>query len=143
MGGPPRHDTLHASCVSLDQNAVLILGASGAGKSGLALQLMALGAALIADDRTVLTRRDDVVMASCPPTLSGMIEARHVGILAADPAPPAPVRLVVDLNVDETDRLPPFREVTLLGCKVNLLHRAAHAHFPSAILQYLKGGRRA
>jgi HPr kinase/phosphorylase len=41
---------LHASAVSLDGNGVLICGASGTGKSTLALQLMALGAELIADD---------------------------------------------------------------------------------------------
>jgi len=50
---PTQENVLHASCVCLEGRAVLIRGASGSGKSGLALQLIALGAALVADDRTV------------------------------------------------------------------------------------------
>ena len=41
---------LHASCIAVHGRGVLILGPSGAGKSSLALQLMALGADLVADD---------------------------------------------------------------------------------------------
>ena len=67
--------TVHASCVACDGAGVLILGASGAGKSGLALNLMALGAALVADDRVVLSREGDVVLAACPLPLRGLIEA--------------------------------------------------------------------
>jgi len=43
--------TIHASCVAVDGKGLLITGASGSGKSALALQLMAFGAHLIADDR--------------------------------------------------------------------------------------------
>ena len=88
--------TLHASCVALDGRGVLILGRSGAGKSSLALELMALGARLVADDRTVLHADDGAPVASCPPAILGKIEARGVGILAADPSP------VDDLDRQET-----------------------------------------
>ena len=43
---------LHGSCVAVEGRGVLIVGPSGAGKSSLALALMALGAELVADDRT-------------------------------------------------------------------------------------------
>ena len=45
---------LNASCVAWQGRGALILGRSGAGKSALALQLMALGADLVSDDRTEL-----------------------------------------------------------------------------------------
>ena len=45
-------------------------GPSGAGKSSLALQLMAWGADLVADDRTLLRERSDgAIEALAPPTL--------------------------------------------------------------------------
>ena len=48
---------LHATCVAVDGRGLLILGPSGSGKSALALQLIALGAQLVADDRTRVSRR--------------------------------------------------------------------------------------
>ena len=67
---------VHASCVALGGRGVLILGGSGAGKSGLALQLMAYGAALVSDDRTILSNRDGALQAAAPDTIRGRIEAR-------------------------------------------------------------------
>ena len=46
---------LHASCISINGKAVLILGKSGSGKSDLALRLIDSGATLVADDRVILT----------------------------------------------------------------------------------------
>lgn len=132
---------LHASCVARDGRAVLILGASGSGKSGLALQLMALGAGLVADDRTRLWREGDALMADAPPALRGRIEARQVGILTAPPAGPTPVALVIDMDETETDRLPDHRLVTLLGADIPLARKSELAHFPAAILTYLCGTR--
>jgi HPr kinase/phosphorylase len=51
--------------------------------------------------------------------------------------------LAVDMERVETERLPPRREISLLGRKVSLLHKVENAHFPAAILQYLKRGRSA
>ena len=114
------------------------------GKSALALQLMALGADLVADDGTLIRRgAEGGLWASCPEPIAGRIEARGVGILAADSVPSAQLVLVVDLDQPEPDRLPPFRKITLLGEEVDLLLRVDHAHFASAILQYLKAGRAA
>lgn len=131
---------LHATSVSFSGRALLILGPSGSGKSGLALELMALGAALIADDRTEITLRDGHPVAGCPDPIRGRIEARGIGLLAAEPAPPAPVALAVDLGRSETERLPPPRTVELLGEKVPLLHKVETRHFPAALMQYLRGG---
>lgn len=138
---------LHASCVAVGDRAVLILGASGRGKSGLALQLMALGAVLVADDRTCVELRGEdakkQVMAEAPPVLRGLIEARGVGLLTAEAVGPVAVALVVDLDRTETERLPPLRSFTLLGQTLPLVHMVDSPAFPAAILQYLKGGRSA
>jgi HPr kinase/phosphorylase len=133
--------TLHASCVALGNFAVLIRGASGAGKSALALELMAYGAMLIADDQTILRHSDQGVIVECPPSIRGRIEARGVGILAATGRARAILRLVADLDGCEQDRLPPRREIDVLGCTIPLLYPTPNAHFAPAILQYLKGGR--
>ncbi|SEW46426.1 Hpr(Ser) kinase/phosphatase [Cognatiyoonia koreensis] len=132
---------LHATCVAVGGAGVLITGASGSGKSNLALQMLALGAVLVADDRVLLTETDGHLMATCPPTLVGLIEARGIGILNAQSCAGAPVRLAVDLSTVETERIPPRREVTLLGVHIPLFHRASDIHLASAILQFMRAGR--
>jgi HPr kinase/phosphorylase len=132
---------VHSSCVCVGNNAALILGRSGLGKSDLALQLMAYGAELVADDQTCLSLQDGQVLATCPSTITGQIEARGVGILAVASCAKAIVRCVIDLNTEETDRHPPVRHVEILNVKLPLLHRSVQCHFPAAILLYLKGGR--
>lgn len=140
-GPSPFH--VHATCVAYQRRGVLLTGPSGSGKSALGLKLMALGARLVADDQTILQARDGVLLASCPPAICGMIEARGVGLLSCEPEVEVPLVLAVDLAQVETERLPPERHVSYLGCVITLFHNPGHDHFSSAILQYLKGGRRA
>lgn len=139
----PQEDgvVIHASCVAVDGRAALIQGASGSGKSVLALQLMALGAGLVADDRTRLWRHGAVLMADAPATLRGRIEAREVGILTAPAAGPAEVALVIDMDTAESERLPPMRSISVHDVGLPLVRKSYLAHFPAAILTYLKGGR--
>lgn len=134
---------LHASTVALNGRGLLILGPSGAGKSSLALRLLSLGARLVADDRTELARQGDSLVARCPPALRGLIEARGVGLLRSDPAPTADLALVVDLGQTETDRLPTDRRITILGVSLPLVLASPHAHFPDALMLYLRHGRHA
>jgi HPr kinase/phosphorylase len=117
----------------------LITGASGSGKSSLALELMAFGAVLVADDRVCLQRVGEAVLASPPPATRGLIEARFVGLLRA-PWAPAPVLAVLDLDRVEAARLPEPRLIRLLGCDLPLLLRPGHAPFAAAMLQFLKAG---
>ena len=132
--------TVHATAIVFAGQGVLIRGRSGAGKSALALELLAFGAALIADDQVVLTQADGRVTASCPAALSGMIEARGFGILRAIPADPAPLACVVDLDLTDDDRLPARRSVTLLGCRLPLIHLPIGARIAPALLQFLRAG---
>jgi HPr kinase/phosphorylase len=133
--------TLHATTVAVDGQGILITGPAGAGKSSLALSLMALGARLVADDRTILTAEGEVLVATCPPTLQGMIEARGIGILRADPVAAVVVTVAVDMGQIETNRLPDPRDVTYLGRMVPLVLGQRLPHFPSALLHYVRAGR--
>ncbi|MFZ5750727.1 MAG: HPr kinase/phosphorylase [Pseudomonadota bacterium] len=132
---------LHAGCVAFEGRGILILGPSGSGKSALALDLMALGCRLVSDDRTDLVARDGRLFASAPAILRGVIEARGIGLLRADPVDRAEVALAVDLGQTETERLPPRRHICVCGVDLPLLLGPSSPHFPAAVLQYLRGGR--
>jgi serine kinase of HPr protein (carbohydrate metabolism regulator) len=92
--------TIHATVVAIGEDGVLIRGASGSGKSSLALALIETGtppATLVADDRVILTARDGALHAAVPTSIAGLIELRGLGILARPFVSPVPVRLCVDL----------------------------------------------
>ncbi|RME14614.1 MAG: serine kinase [Alphaproteobacteria bacterium] len=119
----------------------MVTGPSGSGKSSLCLQLIALGARLIADDLTRLVLRDGWPWACAPPRLSGVVEARGIGLLRVPFCEAAPLALVVDLEVPETERLPKPAFEKVLGTEVARLQRVDAPHFPSAIMALAKGGR--
>lgn len=139
--GPDGQLQLHASTVVFNGKAVAICGPSGSGKSAIALELIALNGSLLADDITWLDETPNGLIASCPPSISGQIEARGVGILNASPSGPTPLHLVVDLGTIEPDRLPDPKSVTLLGHKIALLHTPATRHFAHVIAHYMLHGR--
>jgi HPr kinase/phosphorylase len=129
-------DMLHASCVAMQGRAALLLGPSGTGKSALAIELLALGAALVADDATVLRREGGRLLASAPPGAPALIEARGVGLIPAPLAPETPLLLAVDLAQQVDERLPPRRAIRLLGVALPLLCAA-----PAAVVALcLRGG---
>lgn len=133
--------TLHASCVAVEGKGVLIKGSSGSGKSALALQLIALGAVLVADDRTLIEARGGVLYASPPTAIAGLIEARFVGILQQPYKPQAELALVVDLMKLEQTRLPPQRSIDVLDITLPCLHKVDAPYFPAAIHAYMTGSR--
>jgi len=109
---------MHGSAVAYDGIGVLIIGASGSGKSSLAAGLIALGADLVADDQVCLKREDGKLTASAPETLAGLCEHRGIGVLKLPYAAEAEVRLVVDLDVVEVKRLPDKSYLTILDIKL-------------------------
>jgi HPr kinase/phosphorylase len=139
-GGDTAQVRLHASTVAFpcgtDWAALVILGRSGAGKSELAITLMALGARLVADDQTEFYREGAQLRASAPPALSGLLEMRGMGLLRADPVT-ALVRAVVDLDQLERDRLPHPRQYKLLDLCFPLFHRIDSMAFAAALRQYM------
>lgn len=138
------HQIVHASCVAIDGRGLLILGPSGVGKSGLAIRMIGLGATLVSDDRTRLDAMAGQLTASCPnPDLSGLVEARGLGIVRAPASGPVTLALAVDLGQVEPDRLPPTRTLTLMGIPLRLVLHPQNDHFPDALMLYLRHGRQA
>ncbi|HEY4125759.1 MAG TPA: HPr kinase/phosphatase C-terminal domain-containing protein [Rhizomicrobium sp.] len=107
---------IHASCIRLERAGaafgappkagVLILGASGAGKSALVLELIAAGAKLVADDRVELFVRARRLIARAPANIAGFLEVRGLGIVEIPHARDAAVTLVVKLTDAAPPRLP-------------------------------------
>ena len=132
---------VHGTCVAVDGNAVLFIGASGSGKSTAALRLMQAGAVLVADDQTILTREQDQLTVSCPAGFEGMIEARGIGVLSVEHSPKAQLHTVVDMDQTELQRLPPARTHEILGILVNLIHGKDNPVLDIGLLALLKGAR--
>jgi len=113
-GGP----SVHASAVRVGPMAVLIRGPSGAGKSRLAFDLIMAGrsgvvesAVLVGDDRVHLATVGDEIVVRPAPLLAGLIEIRGLGIRRCDFVEHATVGLVVDLDADDAERLPPAKSL--------------------------------
>lgn len=101
----PPVSTIHATCVAIGGNGVLLLGPSGAGKSDLALRLIDRGARLVADDRCELAELGGRLHCAPPDVLAGQIEVRGIGIIERPWTAPVPVVLAVRL-VERTERMP-------------------------------------
>ena len=99
-------ETIHATGVSIGGYGVLLTGASGAGKSDLALRLIDRGARLICDDRVIVEPSHPLPLLHSAPNIAGMIEIRGVGIMALPHVDAIPLRLAVTLD-QPVDRLPP------------------------------------
>jgi len=96
---------IHASCVAIGSDGVLLLGPSGAGKSDLALRLIDEGAKLVADDRTLLFVSRRALHAKSPASIKGLLEIRGLGIVELPVRAAVKIALVVRLG-GEGARLP-------------------------------------
>lgn len=92
---------LHGSCVARNDDAILLVGPPGSGKSDLALRLLARGFDLVADDQVDIAGG----LASAPASVAGLLEARGVGIVRMPYRSRVRLVLIVDLAT-QPDRLP-------------------------------------
>jgi HPr kinase/phosphorylase len=138
-GAEPRCLAIHATAVLAGEAGLLIRGASGAGKTALALGIVAeglpdgvggrLAGRLVADDRVLLSRIGGGPLVARPhPLIAGQAELRGTGIVRLPSAAAAVLRGVIDLvDLKEISRLPDDGETTvcLLGVPLPLLRLAA------------------
>jgi serine kinase of HPr protein (carbohydrate metabolism regulator) len=131
---------VHGTAIAFGERAVLLRGASGAGKSDVALRLLALPEGgirslgieaigpvrLVGDDQVSISRRGEALVVSSPDTIRGRFEVRGIGIVTIPVAPAARLALVVDL-VDGAgvERMPQETSVRILDRAVPLYRFAA------------------
>lgn len=113
----PSSDRLHATTVAIDGVAVMIEGASGSGKSDLALRLIDRGAVLVSDDQTLVIRVGKTLRARPPSTIAGRIEVRGIGIIAMPHVEDVPVGLLIRIN-GAIERMPERRARKIAGIDV-------------------------
>jgi hypothetical protein len=104
---PPGAWAVHATAVAIGDKALLIRGASKAGKSTLALALIGASTAglpilLVGDDRVLLSWRGDDLVVAPHPRIAGLIEKRGQGILAMPFRTEVPLLGIVDLGIAES-----------------------------------------
>jgi HPr kinase/phosphorylase len=109
---------MHATCVDIGGQGVLIQGRAGKGKSDLALRLIdqpgsgLLGvparlSRLVADDQVIVKLEGGLLVAEAPDRLKGLLEIRGLGILKLPYCRRSPLRLLVTLRPEEEiERLP-------------------------------------
>lgn len=107
-----RENRIHATVVAIGEAGVLLRGASGSGKSSLALALIALArqsgrfARLVADDRAALCACGGRLVARPVAPLEGIVERRGLGLTPEPFTGAVVVRLLVDLTGEEPARMP-------------------------------------
>ncbi|MEM7621031.1 MAG: HPr kinase/phosphatase C-terminal domain-containing protein [Pseudomonadota bacterium] len=112
---------MHGTCIAIDDKAIVLRGASGSGKSDLALRFIHTPfprisapqnfqlqtGRLVADDQVLIHRNGEDLIASCPKQIQGMIEIRGVGLVAVPYLERARIYALVDLvALENVPRLP-------------------------------------
>jgi serine kinase of HPr protein (carbohydrate metabolism regulator) len=112
---PSTEHYIHGTALQFSKKGILLLGNSGSGKSDLALRLMDKGGKLIADDQVIVKRVKDKIIASCPSSLSGLLEVRGIGIIKIASIVQTSLDLVISLSPKEKiERLPESQMYELL-----------------------------
>lgn len=108
---------IHATAIVVGTSGLLFVGPSGAGKSALAFACMsearAFGrfAALVADDRVLVSRVGAHLLARCPHPIAGLLELRHGGIAEVERVPSALMHVAISpVDGATSERLPPEGE---------------------------------
>lgn len=115
-----RHAGLVARQIAGRWRGALIEGASGAGKSDLALRALAAGFRLVTDDRTLVFASEGALYGRAPAALAGLIEVRGVGVLPETVLRQAQIAMVVRCAAEPraVERLPEPRLEPLLGVEL-------------------------
>ena len=134
---------IHATVISVDGRGLAFVGPSGGGKSSLAFdclseaRLASVPAALIADDRVIISLENGQIYASCPEPIRGLIELRYGGIVSVDHVDRTQLNyIVMPVGADESHRLPPEDEQFELvaGLRLPVVRVPMWSRFPLSLI---------
>ncbi|MBL8584222.1 MAG: HPr kinase/phosphatase C-terminal domain-containing protein [Rhizobiaceae bacterium] len=121
-------ENIHATAIAIGDRGILVLGASGAGKTSLSLSLVnqvrqAGGfASLVADDQVMLSGVGGRLVGRCADTIAGLVELRGLGPRPIEHLASTVVDLVVRLvPAADAQRFPEPESVAMCGCSLPLL----------------------
>jgi serine kinase of HPr protein (carbohydrate metabolism regulator) len=114
------HAGLIAAFGSAGWQGVLLEGASGAGKSDLALRAMDRGFRLVADDRTIIWCSERKLYGRAPKVLHGLIEIRGLDVVEVPAVDFCRIALIArcDIGGPGVDRIPESSWAEYLGVRV-------------------------
>jgi HPr kinase/phosphorylase len=142
--------SIHATVVAIGETGILIRGASGSGKSSLAMDLIYVAehqscfASLVGDDRIDLDNCGGRLIARSHRLIRGLVEQRGLGLVRMPHEPAVVARLVVDIVApDKAIRFPEPEDHYIALCGVQLpvlalLEGAAASDSAISILAYLE-----
>ncbi|MGV8937606.1 MAG: HPr kinase/phosphorylase [Allorhizobium sp.] len=143
-------ENIHATAIVTGTIGLLFTGPSGSGKSALAFACLAaarqqgLFAALVSDDRVIVTVHDGRLIAHRPPQIRDLIELRYGGIATIDSIPAALLHYaVLPVDTETAERLPPDGETLrpLPGGQLPLIRIPSGIPSPYAFLEALISSR--
>ena len=120
----------HGVMVRWQDHGLLICGPPGIGKSSLALAIVKQCGQLIADDGVDISRRQNLLIACCPPTIDGQLHSRELGLLNIRSLfdneavqPESKLDAIIELLAEppKTVSFQPQQFTTLLGLKLPVL----------------------
>ena len=104
--------------MDINGSGVLIVGSSGSGKSSLAINMLALGSKLVADDQCQLVKKNNRFSVSKPASLPNSIEIRGVGLVSVPMVVETSLDWVVNMDEAEKERMPDLRFTEIDGYKI-------------------------
>jgi HPr Serine kinase C-terminal domain len=136
--------SIPATTIVIGDVGIAIRGASGSGKSSLAIALIetvkaSRFARLVADDVTRIEAKGGRIIARTVPQMTGFIERRGLGIVPITASDAVVLRLVVDCLGTDPQRLPDpeMLVTTLLGVTLPLVSVAGQPRDVSLVLTAL------
>lgn len=107
--------------MDINGSGVLIVGRSGSGKSSLAINLLALGSKLVADDQCELVKKNNRFRVSKPASLPKSIEIRGIGLVSVPMVVETSLDWVVNMDEAENERMPDLRFTEIDGYKIKTI----------------------